>query len=242
MPYVTAGFPDPTATVPTLLAIDEAGADVIEVGIPFSDPLADGPTIQHSSFQSLEAGTTAASVLEAVRTFREQSRTPIVLFSYLNPVMRYGVDAFLADAEEAGAQGLLLTDLPAGADVDLEVSIRDSGLDFIRLLAPTTPVDRVRAVADLGQGFLYYISRTGVTGARAALSGGLEGEVTAIRAAVSLPVAVGFGISTPDQARIVAEVADGVVVGSALVERLGKEGIDAGAAFLASLRAGMDGA
>lgn len=224
VPYVTAGFPHPEATVPTLSAIASAGADVIELGIPFSDPLADGPTIQHSSFRALEAGTTLQSVLRALHDFRSQSETPVVLFSYLNPVLRYGVDAFLADAEEAGAQGLLLTDLPSGADPELEDKIRDSGLDLIRLLAPTTPPERVPIVAEGGRGFLYYISRTGVTGAQAELSGGLEAEVTAIRAAVSLPVAVGFGISTPEQVARVAARADGVVVGSAIVSRIGALG------------------
>ena len=241
VPYVTAGFPGLDATVPTLHALAEAGADIIELGVPFSDPLADGPTIQHASFQALKAGTTVASVFEDLRTFREQSETPVVLFTYLNPVMRYGVDAFLADAEEAGAQGLLLTDLPAGADPELEGRIRDSGLDFIRLLAPTTPPERISVVAEGGEGFLYYISRTGVTGARTSLRDDLGAQVSAIRSAVSLPVAVGFGISTPAQARTVAEVADGVVVGSALVQTLGAEGIEAGAAFLATLRSGMDG-
>jgi len=242
VPYVTAGFPSSDATVPTLHALCEAGADVIELGIPFSDPLADGPTIQHSSFQALQAGATVASVLGDLRTFREQSETPVVLFTYLNPVMRYGVEAFLADAEQAGANGLLLTDLPAGADPELEGLIRASGLDLIRLLAPTTPVERVPIVAEGGEGFLYYISRTGVTGARSSLRDDLGVQVSAIRSAVSLPVAVGFGISTPDQARTVAEVADGVVVGSALVQTLGERGIAAGADFVASLRAGMDGA
>ena len=240
VPYVTAGFPGPDATIPTLHAMAKAGADVIELGIPFSDPLADGPTIQHSSFESLGGGTTVLSVLEDLRAFRAADATPVVLFTYLNPVMRYGVDTFLADAQEAGAQGLLLTDLPAGADPELEGKIRDSGLDLIRLLAPTTPAHRIPAVAEGGDGFLYYISRTGVTGARTSLRDDLGDEVSAIRAAVSLPVAVGFGISTPDQARAVAEVADGVVVGSALVRILGEDGIEAGAEFLGSLRRGMD--
>lgn len=240
VPYVTAGFPGPNATVPTLHALAEAGADIIELGIPFSDPLADGPTIQHSSFEALQGGTTVVSVLADLCTFRAEAETPVVLFTYLNPVMRYGVDAFLTDAQEAGAQGLLLTDLPAGADPELEGRIRDSGLDLIRLLAPTTPAHRIPDVAEGGDGFLYYISRTGVTGARASLRHDLGEEVSAIRAAVSLPVAVGFGISTPEQARAVAEVADGVVVGSALVRTLGEEGIEAGAEFVGSLRRGMD--
>lgn len=240
VPYVTAGFPEADATPEVLHALAEAGADVIELGVPFSDPLADGPTIQRASFRSLEAGTTVVRVLEAVRTFRADHDTPVVLFSYLNPVMRYGVDAFLADAASAGAQGLLLTDLPTGADPELERAVTDSALDLIRLVAPTTPLRRIAAVARGGRGFLYYISRTGVTGARAELSATLAEEVSAVRDAVDLPVAVGFGISTPEQARLVAGVADGVVVGSALVEALDQGGVAEGARFLAGLRRGMD--
>ena len=240
VPYVTAGHPEAEATAEVLSALSGAGADVIELGIPFSDPLADGPTIQRSSFRSLSRGTTVAGVLDGLRAFRAGSATPVVLFTYLNPILRYGVDAFLADAVAAGAQGLLVTDLPTGADAVVEGRIQGSGLDLIRLVAPTTPPARIPQVAEGGSGFLYYISRTGVTGAQATLSGTLAAEVAAVRAAVSIPVAVGFGISTPEQAAAVAAVADGVVVGSALVQTLDESGIEAGAAFVASLRAGMD--
>jgi len=241
VPYVTAGHPRKDATADLLRAVADAGADVLELGIPFSDPLADGPTIQKSSFQSLAHGTTVAGVLEAVADFRKSHATPLVLFTYLNPVLRYGVDAFLGDAVEAGAQGLLVTDLPTGADPALEERIRSSGLDLIRLVAPTTPPERVPQVAAGGSGFLYYISRTGVTGAQTALRETLAEEVAGVRAAVSLPVAVGFGISTPEQAAAVAAVADGVVVGSALIQALDAGDVAGGAAFVASLRAGMDG-
>ncbi len=240
VPYLTAGFPRAGSTVEALVALAEAGGDVIELGIPFSDPLADGPTIQRSSHASLGQGTSVATVLEDLRTFRSASDCPVVLFTYLNPVIRYGVDAFLADAARAGAQGLLLTDLPAGADPPLEDRVRASGLDLIRLVAPTTTSERVQTIASGASGFLYYISRTGVTGARERLREGLQGEVRHIKEAVSLPVAVGFGISTPEQAALVAAAADGVVVGSALVETLERHGIGAAATFLASLRAGMD--
>jgi tryptophan synthase alpha chain len=240
VPYVTAGHPAPDVTVEVLQAVADAGADVLELGVPFSDPLADGPTIQRSSFASLSRGTTLARVIEDLAAFRATRATPVVLFSYLNPLLRYGVDRFLADAVEAGAQGLLVTDLPTGADPELEGRIRASALDLVRLVAPTTLPERVHEVAAGGSGFLYYISRTGVTGARRALRGSLGEEVGRIRAAVSLPVAVGFGISTPDQARTVASVADGVVVGSALVQRLEEGGVSAGASFVADLRAGMD--
>ncbi len=240
VPYFTAGHPSVDSTVDVLSALSEAGADVIELGIPFSDPLADGPTIQKSSFDSLANGTTVEGVLRDLADFRSSHGTPVVLFTYLNPVLRHGIDAFLREAAEAGANGLLLTDLPTGADPELEGRIVASDLDLIRLIAPTTPLERVPRVAEGGSGFVYYISRTGVTGARHELREELHDEIRAIQDAVDLPVAVGFGISTPEQAAAVGTVADGVVVGSALVQRLGDEGIDRGAAFIRSLRDGLD--
>lgn len=240
VPYVTAGYPELDSTVDALTALADHGADVIELGIPFSDPLADGPTIQAASFVSLENGTTVARVLEDLKAFRAKRDTPVVLFTYLNPVLRYGVSDFLADAHAAGANGLLLTDVPTGSDPELEAEVVASPLDLVRLVAPTTPLERVPAAARGGSGFLYYISRTGVTGARSELRRELAQEVEAIRGAVDLPVAVGFGISSPEQAAFVASVADGVVVGSALVKTLGDSGVDAAAEFLASLRAAMD--
>lgn len=240
VPYITAGFPEADTTTALLPALAEAGADVIEVGIPFSDPLADGPTIQNSSFRSLANGTTVARVLDFVREFRKEYNTPIVLFTYLNPVYRYGLDDFCRDAAAAGADGVLLTDLPAGSDPELEGAFERAGLDAIRLLAPTTADERIAQVADGGRGFLYYISRTGVTGAREALPPELGAEVDRIRSRVALPVAVGFGISTPEQAKLVAGVADGVVVGSALVQRLDADGVEGARDFVAALRRAMD--
>ncbi len=240
VPYVTCGFPSADATVEALGALTEAGADVLELGIPFSDPLADGPTIQNSTFRALEGGMTVDGVLDTLREFRSDSDTPVVLFSYVNPLLRYGMDAFLSDAVAAGAQGLLLTDVPTGADPDIEQAILSSPLDLIRLIAPTTPADRLPSVARSGQGFLYYISRTGVTGTREALSESLTEEVERLRAEVELPVAVGFGISTPEQAAMVARVADGVVVGSAVIKALDRGGPGEAGAFLRSLRSAMD--
>lgn len=240
IPYVTAGHPSADSTVPVLTALADAGADIIELGIPFSDPLADGPTIQRSSFASLENGTTVEGVLSDLKRFRVGRDTPVVLFTYLNPLLRYGVEPFLADAAEAGANGLLLTDLPFGADPQLERAVGVSPLDFIRLVAPTTEADRIPEIAEGCSGFLYYISRTGVTGARSELRQDLEEEVEALRAQVGIPVAVGFGISTSQQAREVGSIADGVVVGSALVRILDEEGVEAGARFLAELRAALD--
>lgn len=240
IPYITAGFPDPSATVEMMEAAADAGADVIELGIPFSDPLADGPTIQRSSFMALQKGTTVDTVLDALRTFRARRDTPTVLFTYLNPVLRRGLGEFCREAVEAGADGLLLTDLPVGCDPGMEEQVKSAGLDWIRLLAPTTSRERVPLVAQGGSGFLYYISRTGVTGARTELRSELVAEVAALREVVTMPIAVGFGISTPEQARMVALAADGVVVGSALISRLEREGVAGAAAFLGALRQGMD--
>jgi tryptophan synthase alpha chain len=223
-----------------LIGLTEAGGDVLELGIPFSDPLADGPTIQASTFRALEGGMTVAGTLDVLEAFTTVSDAPVVLFSYLNPLLRYGLEAFLADAAEAGAQGLLLTDVPTGADPRVEETILSSPLDLIRLVAPTTHPDRASAIAKVGQGFLYYISRTGVTGAREALAAGLEAEVSALREVVELPVAVGFGISTPEQAALVAAVSDGVIVGSALIQALDEGGPEGARVFLATLRSAMD--
>jgi tryptophan synthase alpha chain len=238
--YATAGFPDAETTVPLLVALADAGADILELGIPFSDPLADGPTIQRSSHVALERGMTVRRALACLREFRAVRDTPVVVFTYLNPVLRYGVEGFCADALDAGANGLLLTDLPVGSDAALEGTVGRSGLDLVRLVAPTTPLARIREIAQEGSGFLYYISQTGVTGTEGALPEALAAEVRAVRANVRLPVAVGFGIATPEQAAAVGGLADGVVVGSALIRRLEEDGVEGAAGFIATLRGAMD--
>ena len=179
---------------------------------------------------------------EILRRFRERHDHPVVLFTYLNPVLRYGMENFLTTALEVGAQGLLLTDLPAGADPDLESLVVSSRLDLIRLLAPTTPKSRIREASEGGSGFLYYISRTGVTGARQELRADLGQEVAALKEEVELPVAVGFGISTPEQAAMVAGLSEGVVVGSALIDAMDRGGVKGAAELIKGLRDGMDGA
>ena len=242
VPYVTAGHPSPSLTAEILPGIADEGADVIELGVPFSDPLADGPTIQRSSFEAIARGVDLRWTLDALADFRARRTTPVVLFTYLNPVLRHGLDRFLDDAAAAGAQGVLLTDLPLGADPGIEARIHASPLDLIRLVAPTTKPARVREIAAAARGFLYYVSRTGVTGARAELQAGLAREVEEVRAVTSVPVAVGFGISTPEQAATVARVADGVVVGSALVEALRTGGVDGGRRFVRELRQAVEGA
>jgi tryptophan synthase alpha chain len=237
--FVTAGHPSPNETAGVLDTLAAAGADVIELGIPFSDPLADGPVIQRSSFIAIEQGVGLAWTLDALASFRARNDTPVVLFGYLNPVMHYGVDRFIRDARDAGAQGVLLTDLPVGVDADLEGRFMASPLDLIRLVAPTTPPQRAREIALAARGFLYYVSKTGVTGTGTELTAGLADEVRALRANATVPIAVGFGISTPEQARVVAGIADGVVVGSALVRTLEEEGVGAAGRMVEGLRAAM---
>ena len=240
IPYLTAGYPGPQATLPLLARLAAAGADLVELGIPFSDPVADGPTIQRASQRALEAGVDVAWVLAQLREFRARHDTPVVLFTYLNPVIAYGAERFLDDAIAAGAQGVLLTDLPVGSDPALESAFESAPIALVRLLAPTSPPARAREVAARAQGFLYYISRMGVTGARAALPPELAHEVETVRALSPVPVAVGFGISTPEQAAAVARVADGIVVGSALIDSIDRGGLDAVGDFIAGLRRAID--
>jgi tryptophan synthase alpha chain len=237
IPYLTAGYPDLRSSEEALRAADEV-ADVLELGVPFSDPLADGPTIQRSTFQALQQGMTLAGTLELVARCRP--RRPVVVFSYLNPILRYGLDRFLRDAEALGIAGLLLTDLPAGSDPAVETAVRRSRLDLIRLIAPTTRPERLSAAVEGAQGFVYLVARLGVTGASRALAGDLTESIERVRRATPLPVAVGFGISTAEQARTVGRLADGVVVGSALVDALGSGGVAGARSFLRELRAGLD--
>jgi len=220
--YLTAGFPTAPASAAALQRAATAGADMVEVGIPFSDPLADGPTIQRASQTALEGGMTVAGALDVVRAARLD--VPVVLMTYLNPVRAYGVERFLADAHAAGASGLLLTDLPAGVEPALEAAVEASPLALIRLVAPTTTAERLEGAVRGARGFVYLISRLGVTGVRDAVPPDLPAAVARVRAATPLPVAVGFGIGTAAQARAAARCADGVVVGSALVEALGTGG------------------
>lgn len=237
IPYLTAGYPTPEASLAALRAAD-AVSDVLEVGVPFSDPLADGPTIQRSTFEALRQGMTLAGTLDLID--RAGLHKPVVVFSYLNPILRYGLDRFLRDAQARGVAGVLLTDLPAGSDPAVEAAIGASPLDLIRLVAPTTRPERLTAALAGAEGFVYLIARLGVTGASAALAADLAESIARVRRATALPIAVGFGISTPAQARAVAATADGVVVGSALVDVLGTGGVDAARAFLLSLREALD--
>ena len=237
IPYLTAGYPDLRASADALCSADEVG-DVLEVGVPFSDPLADGPTIQRSTFRALEQGMTLAGTLDLIAQCRLVR--PVVVFSYLNPILRYGLQRFLHDADSIGVAGLLLTDLPAGGDPSVEIEIGRSPLDLIRLVAPTTRPERLAVAVQGAEGFIYLVSRLGVTGASASLADDLAPSIARVREATPLPVAVGFGISTAEQAAAVGRLADGVVVGSALVDVLGTDGVPAARRFLERLRAGLD--
>ncbi|MGC4017237.1 MAG: tryptophan synthase subunit alpha [Luteolibacter sp.] len=218
--YVAAGDPGFEASLEILKDLAAAGADIIELGLPFSDPLADGIVNQMAADRALKAGMTTAKSLELIRRFRETNDTPIVLFTYLNPIFTYGYERFHADAAAAGADGILLLDLPPDeADQNSDLA-RSEGLKHIRLIAPTTPADRVGLLAKSAEGFIYALSRTGVTGGHVAPSANIAAQVAAIKAHTDTPVCVGFGITTPDQAKMVAESADGVIVGSAIVKQV----------------------
>ena len=238
VPYVTAGHPDVERSVALLQGLEACGADVVEVGVPFSDPIADGAVIQASSQQALELGVRFDQVLEIIR--RARLEIPVVLFSYLNPLLRGGDDA-LRRAADAGAHGVLVTDLPLGADPALEARFARGPLAFIRLVAPTTPAERMRAIARTGSGFVYLISRLGVTGERSDLPPELPATAARLRAVTSLPLCIGFGIARPEQARIVAGLADGVVVGSAIV-RAANESVEAALRLARALRRAIDDA
>ncbi|MEK7953676.1 tryptophan synthase subunit alpha [Luteolibacter soli] len=218
--YVAAGDPSFEASLEVIKALADAGSDIIELGLPFSDPLADGIVNQMAADRALKAGMSTPRSLELIRRFRETHQTPIVLFTYLNPIFTYGFEKFHADAAAAGADGILLLDLPPDEAKENDDLARGEGLKHIRLIAPTTPDERVKLLAASAEGFIYALSRTGVTGAHGAPSEGISEQVAKIRQDAKVPVCVGFGITTPDQATMVAKSADGVIVGSAIVKQI----------------------
>jgi tryptophan synthase alpha chain len=222
--YICAGDPDMARSLDVMRALDRAGADIIELGVPFSDPLADGVVNQMAAGRALAAGGNVAGVLELIRSFREESQTPIVLFTYLNPIYTYGFERFHVDAAAAGADGILNLDLPPHEEAANSELCCAQGLHHIRLIAPTTPDDRMAEIAGSGEGFIYYVSRAGVTGQRSELAEGIDEQLGKIRAATSLPIVVGFGISTPEQAAAIAGMSDGAVVGSAIVNIVAEYG------------------
>ena len=228
IPYVTAGDPRIERTAELVLALVRAGADLIELGVPFSDPVADGPTNQRAAERALQHGTSLADVLATVRLVRQKSNVPIVLFTYCNPVLQYGIEAFADEATSSGIDGVLFTDVPVEEIERFRPRLTASGLDPIMLVTPTSGKARIKRASRAGAGFLYLVSRTGVTGAQNRLDPKLEKLIAEVRKISKLPVAVGFGISDADQVRQVASWADGVVVGSAIVNRVAAIGDDDG--------------
>lgn len=220
IPYICAGDPTLERTVDISIALDAIGADILELGLPFSDPLADGIVNQLAAQRALMAGATVPGVLEAVRRIRAKSQIPIVLYTYMNPILQFGWTEFHRAAESAGVDGVLILDLPPEEDI----AKTGTGIAHIRLIAPTTSPERKASIAKSARGFIYYVSQTGVTGQRARVADSLEEEIGAIRAHSNLPVAVGFGISNAEQAAKIARVADAVVVGSAIVEQIDENG------------------
>lgn len=219
--YVMAGDPDYESSLELVRGLPGAGVDVIELGMPFTDPMADGPTIQLAGQRALAAGQTLHKTLELARTFREtDDTTPIVMMGYYNPIYNRGVERFLADAQEAGIDGLIVVDLPPEEDDELCIPAQNAGLNFIRLATPTTDDERLPKVLQNTSGFVYYVSITGITGSAAPQSGDVAPEVARIKAATDLPVIVGFGIRTPEAAQAIAAIADGAVVGSAIVKQI----------------------
>jgi tryptophan synthase alpha chain len=219
--FVTAGDPDPKTSLDIIKALPKAGADIIELGMPFTDPMADGPSIQAAGLRALKAGMTLKKTLELVRGFRkDDDATPVVLMGYYNPIYIYGVDKFLVDAKAAGVDGLIIVDLPPEEDTELCLPAIKAGLNFIRLATPTTDDKRLPAVLANTSGFVYYVAVTGITGSASADSTVVGEAVARIKRHTKLPVCVGFGIRTPDAARAIAENANGAVVGTALVDAL----------------------
>jgi tryptophan synthase alpha chain len=233
--YLTAGDPSLAATEQFVLALAEAGTDVIELGVPFSDPVADGPVIQRASERALRSGTTLAGVLSLVKSLRAKTQVPLVLFSYFNPVLQMGLEKFADAAKAAGADGVLITDLTPEEANDYRAAISSRGLDTIFLAAPTSTDERLALIAKATSGFLYVISRTGVTGAKDQLAEELQALARRVRRFTALPIAIGFGISLPGHVSLLGGLADAAVVGSALVEEIERAGsVDAAAAALAA--------
>jgi len=225
MPFLTAGDPTPEQTERYILEMEKNGADIVELGIPFSDPLADGPTIQRASQRALAGGVTPAGILDFLKGLRRKTSLPVVLMGYYNPIFHYGVSSFVEAAKEAGAEGLIVPDLPPEEAGGLITAARKADLDTIFLLAPTSTPERIQKIAEVSRGFIYYVSLTGVTGARTKLASGIEDSIARIREATTMPVCIGFGISSPEHVEQVRACADGVIVGSAVVGLIEQVGV-----------------
>lgn len=238
--YLTAGYPDLAATEKLVPELEKSGADIIELGVPFSDPVADGVTIQKTSAASLAAGTTLAKIFRTVSRIRQKSQTPIILMGYYNPILSYGLDRFIVDSKKAGVDGLICADLPPDEAHDLKRLTKKAQIGLIFLLAPTSPPERIKLVSQASNPFIYYVSVTGVTGARKSLPKDIRNKITQIRRYTKKPVCLGFGVSSASQAKDVLPFVDGVIVGSALldcIEKAGRDYLAAAKKFVASLAA-----
>jgi len=238
--YLTVGYPSVSTTLEIVPALAEWGCDLIELGIPFSDPLADGSTIQKSSYQALQSGVTPELCLQTASKLRQKVDIPLVFMTYYNPVFSFGLEAFCRASAEAGVDGLIIPDLPPEEGAELEAFAGKQGLDLIYLLAPTSSEERIALVAQRSRGFIYLVSLAGVTGARETLPANLEEFVARVRKRTSLPLCVGFGISTPEQAKRIAQVADGIIVGSRLIQLLGEHPSYELKEFIGGLRKALD--
>ena len=240
--FLTLGYPSLAATERLILSSDAAGVDIIELGFPFSDPLADGPTIQYSSEQALKKNVSIKDAFALVRRLRQKGATvPIVFFGYFNPVFSYGATSFARDAKSAGLDGLIIPDLPPEEELEFQKECRKQKLHFVQLVAPTTADRRMKMLVRKSQGFVYYVSLRGVTGARKALPEDLKAHLAKLKRMTAKPVLAGFGISTPDQAREISRMADGVIVGSAVIEHL-KRGVPAAERFILKMSQAVHGA
>jgi tryptophan synthase alpha chain len=241
--YVTVGYPAIDATLKVVPRLASGGTDVIELGIPFSDPLADGITIQKASFQALQNGITPETCLEVAYKLRAQTDVPLVFMTYYNPVFSYGLREFVTECARSGIDGLIVPDLPPEEGIELQATTQAAGLDLIYLLAPNSSEERIRLVAERSQGFIYLVSVTGVTGAREDLPAGLAGFVARVRKMASQPLCVGFGISRPEQAKKIASLADGIIVGSRLIQLMAEdESLTSAQSLVTELRRALDSA
>jgi tryptophan synthase alpha chain len=222
IPYITPEFPVQGTTVPLVLALDTLGAAMVEIGIPFSDPLADGPTIQHASEIALRNGASIPKVFEIVSQIRKSSQMPVILMGYINPILQYGIDRFFSDGKKAGIDGVIIPDLPPEESEEVQTACRQHGIGITFLIAPTSSADRIRSIDSQSTDFSYCVSVTGVTGARSGFGSGLDEFLTRVKANTSKPFVVGFGIKNKDHVRQIAQYADGVVIGSALIDAISK--------------------
>jgi tryptophan synthase alpha chain len=242
IPYITTGYPTVEKTLEAVSLLAGNGADIVELGIPFSDPMADGVTIQESSYQALQKGITPVVCLEIAQKIRQKTEVPLVFMTYYNPVLKYGPEKFCLDCVRSGVDGLIIPDLPPEEGAFLELSAREQGLDLIYLLSPTSTSERIRIVSEKSSGYIYLVSIAGVTGTRSSLPSGLSTFITRVRQVARQPLCVGFGVSTPDQAKQISQLADGVIVGSRLIQLMKEDAsLNSLQKLIREMRSAMDG-